>query len=622
MRIVSLLTIYLAIALMGTIHAADDSQKPNILLIYSDDHGWADLGIQGVDQDIRTPNLDQLAKDGVRFVRGYSSAPQCVPSRAGVLTGRYQQRFGVEDNNKGPLPLSEVTIAERLKPAGYLSGFVGKCHLDIGVNKGVTKSARIMLDHLPHHQGFDEYFRGELKDYYASHGLDGTPFDDAPRLVRENRFRVNVQTEAALSFLDRRQANTAQPWFLYLAWYAPHVPLESPEPWFSRTPESLPLKRRQALAMIAAMDEGLGRIRAKLKEMKQDTNTLIVFIGDNGAPLGSAWDGSRNTPMVGQKGMLAEGGIRVPFIGAWPGRWPAGVQFDQPVINLDVAATAVAAAGLPADEKLDGVNLTPFVTGEKKEPPHRELFWRWGSQAAVLEMPYKLIKLGSRPPLLFDITKPEGENADKELSQSKPEVAERLEKRLTAWAAQLQPAGLSADNSSFSRHHEDMFVEHQMIRVDGGKPAEPSQATGKDSGSVQGWIARNGTLAVRNGALVLIPDPKLADNARPFFTNSKLSLSGPVKVVLKLRSADVGNGTASITWRTKEASFESHQSASFQWPAGEQWQEVRIDLPEQSRIIHVRINPPKNAKDVEVQSIDLLGHQNENHKFSFDDKPQ
>jgi hypothetical protein len=167
-----------------------------------------------------------------------------------------------------------------------------------------------------------------------------------------------------------------------------------------------------------------------------------------------------------------------------------------------------------------------------------------------------------------------------------------------------------------------MFVEHQMIRVDGGKPAEPSQATGKDSGSVQGWIARNGTLAVRNGALVLIPDPKLADNARPFFTNSKLSLSGPVKVVLKLRSADVGNGTASITWRTKEASFESHQSVSFQWPAGEQWQEVRIDLPEQSRIIHVRINPPKNAKDVEVQSIDLLGHQNENHKFSFDDKPQ
>ena len=114
--------------------AADaPSRRPNVLLIYTDDHGWADLGAQGVDGDIRTPNLDQLALDGVRFTRGYVTAPQCVPSRAGVITGRYQQRFGVEDNKKGPLPLTELTIAERLKPAGYLSGFVGKCHLDIGI---------------------------------------------------------------------------------------------------------------------------------------------------------------------------------------------------------------------------------------------------------------------------------------------------------------------------------------------------------------------------------------------------------------------------------------------------------------------------------------------------------
>lgn len=622
MRSVIVVAIFLTIGVTSATQAAEELRKPNILLIYSDDHGWADLGIQGVDQDIRTPNLDRLAKDGVRFVRGYSSAPQCVPSRAGVLTGRYQQRFGVEDNNKGPLPLSEVTIAERLKPAGYISGFVGKCHLDIGVNKDVPKSARVMLDHLPHHQGFDEYFRGELREYYASHALDGSPYGDAPRLVRENRFRVNVQTEAALSFLDRREAKGDQPWFLYLAWYAPHVPLESPEPWFSRTPESLPLKRRQALAMIAAMDDGLGRIREKLKEMKQDTNTLIVFIGDNGAPLGSAWDGSLNTPMVGQKGMLAEGGIRVPFLGAWPGRWPAGVQYDQPVINLDVAATAVAAAGLPVDEKLDGVNLTPFVTGEKKEPPHRELFWRWGSQAAVLEMPYKLIKLGSRPPLLFDITKPEGENIEGELSQRMPETVARLEKRLISWSSKLQPAGLSADNTAFSRHHEEMFVEHKVIRADGIKPSSPPNPTATDSGAIQGWIARNGTLAVRKGALTLTPDPKMADNARSFFTNSRLSLSGPVRVVLKIRAADAGKEMASITWRTKEASFEPHQSASFQWPAGEQWQEVQVDLPEQSRIIHVRINPPKNANGIEVHSIEFVGKANETLRYIFDNQPK
>ncbi len=226
---------------------------------------------------------------------------------------RYQQRFGVEDNSKGPLPLNELTIAERLKSAGYISGWVGKCHLDLGMEKGEGKKSRILAEHMPHRQGFEEYFRGELRQYYASHDLQGKPFADAPHLVTDSRFRVVVQTEAALSFLDRRSVKPDQPWFLYLAWYAPHVPLESPEPWFSQTSETLPLKRRQALAMIAAMDDGLGRLRSKLKEMRQEQNTLIVFIGDNGAPLGEVWDGSLNLPMVGQKGMLAEGGIRTPL---------------------------------------------------------------------------------------------------------------------------------------------------------------------------------------------------------------------------------------------------------------------------------------------------------------------
>jgi arylsulfatase A-like enzyme len=147
--------------------------QPNILLIYSDDHGWADLGLQGVDPDIRTPNLDQLVRDGVRFERGYVSAPQCVPSRAGVITGRYQQRFGVEDNLKGPLPAGELTLAERLKAAGYLTGMSGKWHLDIGGEKGGPKAARLQVGSMPHRQGFDEYWRGELLQYYASHDLAG-----------------------------------------------------------------------------------------------------------------------------------------------------------------------------------------------------------------------------------------------------------------------------------------------------------------------------------------------------------------------------------------------------------------------------------------------------------------
>lgn len=456
---------------------AADAPRPNVLIIYSDDHGWADLGIQGHDKDVRTPNLDQLARDGVRFTRGYVTAPQCVPSRAALITGRYQQRFGVEDNNHGPLPLAQVTIAERLQPAGYTSGWVGKSHLDVGRREGQAKQGqtgqgnagkaagnapRILPDHMPQHQGFTEYFRGELRQYHASHGLDGKPFVDAPHLVTDDRFRVVVQTEAALSFLDRRAAEPDKPWLLYLAWYAPHVPLESPEPWFSQTPESLPKERRQALAMIAAMDDGLGRIRQKLREMRADRTTLIFFIGDNGAPLGKSWNGSRNEPLAGEKGMLAEGGIRTPFVAAWPERWPAGLVYDRPVINLDVAATAAAAAGLPPDPRLDGVDLTPFVTGKSTRDPHERLFWRWGSQAAVLEMPFKLIRLGDRPPLLFDVTDPEGEQVDRDLAASRPEVVTRLDSQLRSWAAELQPPGLMADRSAFSRHHEELFRHHRL----------------------------------------------------------------------------------------------------------------------------------------------------------------
>ncbi len=224
----------LLLGLLDTTFAGD---KPNILLIYSDDHGWADLGAQGVDSDIKTPNLDQLARDGVRFSRGYVSAPQCVPSRAGVITGRYQQRFGVEDNGKGPLPVEEQTIAERLKQAGYITGMVGKWHLDLGEkqDKGCPKGVRMLPDHMPGAQGFDEYWRGETRQFYASHDLQGKAFADAPHLVADDRFRVVVQTEAALSFLDRRSQQSETPWFMYLAWFAPHTPLDSPEPWYSQT---------------------------------------------------------------------------------------------------------------------------------------------------------------------------------------------------------------------------------------------------------------------------------------------------------------------------------------------------------------------------------------------------
>jgi len=575
--------------------AALSADKPNIILIYSDDHGWADLGVQGSDQDIRTPNLDAMARDGVRFTRGYVSAPQCVPSRAGVLTGRYQQRFGVEDNNKGPLPLAELTIAERLKTAGYVTGQVGKWHLDlVGGEKG-EKALRSSKEFMPHAQGFDEYFRGEMKRYLASHDLQGKPFADAPHGVADSRFRVVVQTEAALSFLDRRAAKPEQPFFLYLAYFAPHVPLESPEPWFSKTPAHLPKERRQALAMMAAMDEGIGQLRAKLKAMGQDKNTLIFFIGDNGAPLGKNWDGSLNTPLVGEKGMLTEGSIRTPFVAAWPGHLPAGQVYDKPVISLDVAATAVALAGLPADPVLDGTDLIPFLSGKNQGAPHERLFWRWGSQAAVLEHPWKLIRLGDREQLLFDVSQPDGENVKKNMLTAQPEIAARLAKALKDWSETLTPPGLP---TSFDRHHEGLFAEHGVI------PPLPVAAKSKTEspGSIQGWLCLNGTIANKDGALIVTADPKAAKNAKPFLAKTGFNLNGPVTAVIKADAKVATN--ASLSWRTKEQpDFLPTSLVRFTIPAGTS--EQSITLPVTGQAIHVRFQLGDQAEGLRLRSIEL-----------------
>jgi len=573
-------------------HAAD---KPNIILIYSDDHGWADLGAQGSDQDIRTPHLDAMARDGVRINRGYVTAPQCVPSRAGVLTGRYQQRFGVEDNNKGPLPLAELTIAERLKSAGYVTGQVGKWHLDLVGGKKGDKLLRSSKEFMPHAQGFDEYFRGELRQYLASHDLSGKPFADAPHLVTDNRFRVVVQTEAALSFLDRRAAKPEQPFFLYLAYYAPHVPLESPEPWFSKTPAHLPKERRQALAMMAAMDEGIGQLRAKLKATGQDQNTLIVFIGDNGAPLGKSWDGSLNTPLIGQKGMLSEGGIRTPFVATWPARLPAGKIYDQPVSSLDVAATAVAAAGLPKAPELDGTDLAPFAAGLNTGAPHERLFWRWGSQAAVLEHPWKLVRLGDREEMLFDVTLPDGENLTKDQAKARPEIVARLRQALKAWSDTLAPPGLP---TSLDPHHEGMFAEHGVITAS----ADAAPRKNEPVGAAQGWLCRNGTIATKDGALTLVADPKAAKNAKPFLAKTGLTLKGPVTAVIKVDAKVATQG--SLSWRTKDQpDFLPTNLVRFEIPAGPS--EQTIALPVDGQAIHVRFNLGDQAEGLRLRSIEL-----------------
>ncbi len=604
-RMLALLSVY---ALLGASSiAAGEAQaaaapapaRPNILLIFTDDHGWADLGAQGVDKDIRTPNLDRLARDGVLFKRGYVTAPQCTPSRAGIITGMYQQRLGVEHNGI-PKPSEVVTLPERLKGAGYVSGISGKWHLNV-VDLGKADRPRKKFDPelLPHRQGFDEYFTGFRQDYAASHALDGSPFPDAPRQVHEDGFRVATQTEAALGFLDRRATNPDQPWFLYLSYMAPHVPLESPEPWFSRTAAYLPQERRQALALLGAIDDGVGRIRERIRAMGQEQNTLVFFIGDNGAPLGRAWNGSINLPMKGQKGMLSEGGIRVPFVAAWPGKIPGGQVYDHPVISLDVAATAVELAGLPKDPALDGVNLVPFLTRDNGGVPHDTLYWRWMSQAAVLEMPYKLIVLGERERLLFNVTEPDGEDIGRNLMAQQPDIAARLEDKLKGWTRDLQPPGLSATPH---RRHERLFAEHGISA--GTEAAAQTSARPAPEAQVSGWRSRNGTLALRDGALVIAPDPNAGSKTRLFITHSDLDLAGPVRLVMRVRAEQGGKSV--VNWRTKGAAgFERENTAAFDWPASAEWQDVQAELPVQGRLTHLRIVPAKASAGLEVQSIEL-----------------
>jgi len=453
------------------------ADRPNIIVIFTDDHGWADLRCQSSLTDIKTPNLDAMGKEGVVCTAGYITAPQCVPSRAGLLTGRYQQRFGVRSNGLGPLPLTEKTIAARLQAAGYVTGMVGKWHLDPNhsdknwYKANPQPSQKLLMKYNPINRGFDDVFYGSMYNCYVTYDLAGddvrgknpTPTDPGKK-IKLSGYRLDNQTDAALAFLKRHKEGK-KPFFLYLAYFAPHVPLEAPPKYLSRFPGEMPERRRVALAMLSAVDDGVGRIREQLRQYKMEKNTLIFFIGDNGAPLkmgmkdipltfkGGAWDGSRNDPWVGEKGMISEGGVRVPYVVTYPGAIPAGKVYKEPVSSLDVGATALALATDNIPEDLDGVNLLPYLTGEKKGEPHTALYWRFWAQAAVREGKWKYIQLPNQAPRLFDLTSEEHEKRN--LAKEHPAVVTRLAKRLAAWQKELElkESGLNSQEVKFYEYY-------------------------------------------------------------------------------------------------------------------------------------------------------------------------
>jgi len=444
-------------------------KQPNIIVIFTDDQGFADLGCQQQLSDIKTPHIDALARDGVRCSSGYITSPQCCPSRAGLITGRYQQRFGTDHNGTEPPPLDEVMLPQRLQKAGYATGMVGKWHLEpnhsdtrwmnrempgaIEKAKGkpviIPESKR--YPYFPSMRGFTDTFWGPTNRYWATYDLEGNDLNKSGQWRNEEGFRLDIQTKAAVTFIRRHHH---EPFFLYLAYFAPHVPLEATEKYLERFPGDMPTRRRYALAMMSAFDDGVGVIRETLREYGILDNTIIFFISDNGAPLkidmkdipisfkGGAWDGSRNDPWVGEKGMLSEGGIRVPFIVSWPKKLPAGVEYHHPVISLDVAATAMAAAGQEVSAELDGIDLVPYLMGTKKGTPHQALYWRFWNQSAIRKGKWKYLQAGNKAYYLFDLENKEHEKNN--LIDSYPDIAEELQKDLEKWASQLKTPGVPA----------------------------------------------------------------------------------------------------------------------------------------------------------------------------------
>lgn len=422
-----------------TIQTAD--KKPNIIIIFTDDHGYSDLSCQGVYDDVKTPNIDKLAESGVRMKSGYVTAPQCVPSRAGLISGQYQNRFGLESNNNyrdvaAMRKFDQLqTIPERLQKVGYITGMAGKWHL------GSNKSDKISQ------HGFDKaFFKHSNVPGHWNMNLDGK--DMVPQIQNGGGYHLDLISSFACSFIERYKE---QPFFFYLAYRAPHVPLDAPQKYLDRFPGEMPERRRQALAMLSAVDDGVGKIVETLKENGLEENTIIFIMGDNGAPLkihkldapggGPGWDGSLNDPMNGEKGMLTEGGVRIPYVVNWKGKIPGGQVYSQPVISLDAGATALAIAGLPHDPELDGVNLVPYLTGEKDGVPHEALYWRWIAQSAIRKGNWKYLRCNNRE-YLFDIEKDFEEKND--LLAEHPEIAKELHEDLKSWCATLDPPGISS----------------------------------------------------------------------------------------------------------------------------------------------------------------------------------
>ena len=405
-------------------------QRPNVVLIMTDDAGYADLGVHGA-TDLRTPNIDGLARDGARFTDFYANGSSCTPTRAGLISGRYQQRFALEmplghtatkDAERG-LPVSGRSLPQLLKNAGYATALIGKWHLGY------------RPEFSPNAHGFDQFFgfkSGYIDFYQHTDAASRSDLFDNDAPAKAAGYMTDLITERSIRFIEQ---NTTRPFFVDIAFNAPHWPYQRPDQPSTAAEGARHLTafdqptntRADYVAMLERVDWGVGRILAAIDKAGVRNNTIVIYTNDNGGE----WL-ARNTPLFHHKFSVWEGGIRVPAIVRWPGRIPAGQVSGQVGITMDLTASILAAAGatVPPETKLDGINLFP-VLERKAADVERTLFWRSAQQRAVRSGDWKLVVDLGRP-LLFNLRNDDGERTN--LIGERPDIARRLRPLLEAWA--------------------------------------------------------------------------------------------------------------------------------------------------------------------------------------------
>jgi arylsulfatase A len=405
------------------------SSRPNIILLVADDLGSGDVGFRGC-KDIRTPNLDRLAAEGVQFTQAYSNGPVCSPTRAALLTGQYQQRTGIDgviyvsERERGLSP-SSVLIPEVLKESGYATGLFGKWHL------GYPEET------FPTRQGFDEFigFLAGNIDYF--HHVDRQRNPDLwnrEKLIKDQRYVTDIVGDESINFIDR---HAGRPFFLYAPFSSPHDPFQGPD---NKPAEPFGEVATRATygRMVESMDQNIGRILERVRSRKLDNNTVVFFLSDNGGVPKVA----SNAPFRGYKGSLWEGGIRTPLVARWTGQFPAGSRVADPVAGMDLFPTALAVAGasVPRDRKIDGVNLLDVCRGKGKLRRNSLHFQyqapKQRAQSAVIRNGWKYLMDVGGNEHLFHLSEDIGEQNN--LATAQPDRLKDMKREHTAWLADVK----------------------------------------------------------------------------------------------------------------------------------------------------------------------------------------